>query len=72
MIEKTENLVRGVRVIRKILGNPKVIVATKVSKVEAVPKLQEAFGKEPILKSLLSTLPTNKEMQVYSKSNLEV
>ena len=47
MIEKTENLVRGVRVIRKILGNPKVIVATKVSKVEAVPKLQEAFGKEP-------------------------
>ena len=47
MIEKTENLVRGVRVIRKILGNPKVIVATKVSKIEAVPKLQEAFGKEP-------------------------
>ncbi len=47
MIEKTANLVRGVRVIRKILGNPKVIVATKVSKVEAVPKLQEAFGKEP-------------------------
>jgi len=47
MIEKTENLVRGVRVIRKLLGNPKVIVATKVSKVEAVPKLQEAFSKEP-------------------------
>jgi electron transport complex protein RnfC len=47
MIEKTENLVRGVRVIRKLLGNPKVIVATKVSKIEAVPKLQEAFGKEP-------------------------
>lgn len=47
MIEKTENLVRGVRVIRKLLGNPKVIVATKVSKIEAVPKLQAAFGKEP-------------------------
>jgi electron transport complex protein RnfC len=47
MIEKTENLVRGVRVIRKILGNPKVIVATKTSKIEAAPKLQEAFGKEP-------------------------
>ena len=47
MIEKTENLVRGVRVIRKLLGNPKVIVATKVSKVEAVPKLQAVFGKEP-------------------------
>ena len=47
MIEKTANLVRGVRVIRKLLGNPKVIVATKESKVEAIPKLQEAFGKEP-------------------------
>ena len=47
MIEKTENLVRGVRVIRKILGNPKVIVVTKDSKVEAIPKLQAAFGKEP-------------------------
>ena len=47
MIEKTENLVRGVRVIRKLLGNPKVIVVTKESKVEAIPKLQEAFGKEP-------------------------
>jgi electron transport complex protein RnfC len=47
MIERTANLVRGVRVLRKILGNPKVIVVTKDSKVEAVPKLQEAFGKEP-------------------------
>ena len=44
MIEKTENLVKGVRVIRKILGNPKVIVVTKESKVEAIPKLQEAFS----------------------------
>ena len=47
MIERTENIVRGVRVIRKILGNPKVIVATKDNKVEAIPRLQEAFGKEP-------------------------
>ncbi len=47
MVEKTANLVRGVRVVRKILGNPKVIIATKTSKVEAVPKLQEAFSKEP-------------------------
>jgi len=47
MVEKTANLVRGVRVIRKLLGNPKVIVATKTSKVEAVPKLIEAFSKEP-------------------------
>jgi electron transport complex protein RnfC len=47
MIEKTANLVRGVRVVRKLLGNPKVIVVTKESKVEAVQKLQEAFSKEP-------------------------
>ncbi|HSQ49242.1 MAG TPA: electron transport complex subunit RsxC [Candidatus Deferrimicrobiaceae bacterium] len=47
MIEKTENLVRGVRVIRKLLGNPKLIVVTKESKIEAIPKLQAAFGKEP-------------------------
>jgi len=47
LVEKTANLLRGVKVIRKILGNPKVIVATKVSKVEAIPKLQEVFGKEP-------------------------
>ncbi len=47
MIEKTENILRGVKVVRKLLGNPKVIVATKVSKVEAVPKLQEVFSKEP-------------------------
>jgi Na+-translocating ferredoxin:NAD+ oxidoreductase subunit C len=47
MVEKTANLVRGVRVVRKLLGNPKVIVVTKESKVEAVPKLKEAFAKEP-------------------------
>jgi electron transport complex protein RnfC len=47
MIERTANLVRGVRVVRKLLGNPKVVVVTKDSKIEAIPKLQEAFGKEP-------------------------
>jgi len=47
LIEKTTNLLRGVRVIRKILGNPKVVVATKTSKVEATAKLNEVFGKEP-------------------------
>jgi electron transport complex protein RnfC len=46
MIERTANLVRGVRVVRKLLGNPKVIVVTKESKVEAVPLLQEAFKNE--------------------------
>ena len=43
MVEKTQNLVRGVRVIRKLLGNPKVIVVTKTSKVEAIPKLQASL-----------------------------
>jgi electron transport complex protein RnfC len=47
LIEKTENLLRGVKVIRKLLWNPKVIVATKLSKVEAVHRLQKVFGKEP-------------------------
>ncbi len=47
LIEKTANILRGVKVIRKILGNPKVYIATKASKVEAIPKLQEVFGKEP-------------------------
>ncbi len=47
LIEKTENLLKGVKVIRRILGNPKVTVATKVSKVEALPRLQEIFANEP-------------------------
>ncbi len=47
LIEKTANILRGVKVIRKILGNPKVYIATKASKAEAIPKLQEVFGKEP-------------------------
>ncbi|MDR2699480.1 MAG: electron transport complex subunit RsxC [Nitrososphaerota archaeon] len=47
LIEKTANLLRGIKVIKKILGNPKVTIATKVSKAEAIPKLQEVFGNEP-------------------------
>ena len=47
LVEKTANLLRGVNVIKKILGNPHVTIATKVSKVEAVQKLQEVFGNEP-------------------------
>lgn len=47
IIEKTDNIVRGVRVIRKILGNPKVTLATEISKIEAVSKLQAAFANEP-------------------------
>lgn len=47
MIEKTANILRGVKVVRKLLGDPKVIVATKTSKVEAISKLQSVFSKEP-------------------------
>jgi electron transport complex protein RnfC len=47
LVEKTANLLRGVNVIKRILGNPKVTIATKVSKAEALPKLQEVFGSEP-------------------------
>jgi electron transport complex protein RnfC len=47
LIEKTANLRRGIRVLRKILGDPKVTIATKVSKTEAIPKLQEIFAEEP-------------------------
>jgi Na+-translocating ferredoxin:NAD+ oxidoreductase subunit C len=47
LIEKTDNLARGIWVIRKILGNPKVTIATDVSKTEAVSKLQTAFANEP-------------------------
>jgi electron transport complex protein RnfC len=47
LIEKAANLLRGVNVLKKILGNPKVTIATKVSKAEAIPKLQEVFGNEP-------------------------
>ena len=46
MIEKTANILRGVKVVRKLLGDPKVIVATKTSKVEAISKLQSVFGNE--------------------------
>jgi electron transport complex protein RnfC len=47
LVEKTANLQKGINVLRKILGNPKVTIATKVSKVEAIPKLQEVFANEP-------------------------
>jgi electron transport complex protein RnfC len=47
VIEKTTNILRGVRVIRKILDNPEVVIATRSDKVEAIAKLNEVFGKEP-------------------------
>ncbi len=47
IIEKTSNILQGVRVIRKILGSPKVIIATESNKIEAVAKLKEVFSGEP-------------------------
>jgi electron transport complex protein RnfC len=47
VIEKTANILRGVRVVRKILGSPEVVVATKSNKTEALAKLKEVFASEP-------------------------
>jgi electron transport complex protein RnfC len=47
LIEKTSNILNGVRVIRKILGSPDVVIATKDNKVEALAKLKEVFSGEP-------------------------
>jgi electron transport complex protein RnfC len=47
LIEKTSNILKGVKVMRKILGSPEVIIATKNNKIEALEKLKEAFSEEP-------------------------
>jgi electron transport complex protein RnfC len=47
IVEKTSNILKGVRVIRKILGSPHVVIATKSDKVEALAKLREVFSEEP-------------------------
>jgi electron transport complex protein RnfC len=47
IIEKTSNILQGVRVICKILGSPEVIIATESNKIEAVAKLKEVFSGEP-------------------------
>ena len=47
IIEKTSNILKGVKVIRKVLGSPDVVIATKSNKIEAVEKLKEVFSKEP-------------------------
>jgi electron transport complex protein RnfC len=47
IIEKTSNLLNGVRVMRKILGSPEVVIATKSNKTEALAKLTEVFSEEP-------------------------
>jgi len=47
IIEKTSNILKGVTVMRKVLGSPKVVIATKNNKIEAVEKLKEVFSGEP-------------------------
>jgi electron transport complex protein RnfC len=47
LVEKASNILQGVRVIRKILGSPEVVIATESNKIEAVAKLKEVFSGEP-------------------------
>jgi electron transport complex protein RnfC len=47
LIEKTSNIMKGIKVMRKILGFPEVIIATKINKIEAVERLKEVFSGEP-------------------------
>jgi electron transport complex protein RnfC len=47
LVEKASNILQGVRVIRKILGSPEVVIATESNKIEAVAKLKEIFSGEP-------------------------
>ena len=47
LIEKTSNILKGVKVMRKVLGSPEVVIATKDNKIEAVERLKEVFSEEP-------------------------
>jgi electron transport complex protein RnfC len=47
LIEKTSNILKGVKVMRKVLGSPKVVIAIKNNKIEAVERLKEVFSGEP-------------------------
>lgn len=47
LIEKTSDILKGVKVMRKVLGSPEVVIATKNNKVEAVERLKEVFSGEP-------------------------
>jgi electron transport complex protein RnfC len=46
LIEKTSNILKGVKVLRKVLGYPEVVIAIKNNKIEAIEKLKEAFSGE--------------------------
>jgi len=47
LVEKTSNILKGVKVMRKVLGFPEVVIATKNNKIEAVEKLEKVFSEEP-------------------------
>jgi len=47
LVEKTSNILKGVKVMRKVLGSPEVVIATKNNKIEALEKLKEVFSEEP-------------------------
>ena len=47
IIEKTSNILKGVKVMRKVLGDPAVVIAIKHNKIEAVEKFKEVFSGEP-------------------------
>jgi electron transport complex protein RnfC len=47
LIEKTLNILKGVKVMRKVLGSPEVVIAIKNNKIEALERLKEVFSGEP-------------------------
>ena len=47
LIEKTSNILKGVKVMCKVLGSPEVVIAIKNNKVEALEKLKDVFSEEP-------------------------
>ena len=47
MIENASDIVKGVRVMRRVLGNPSVVIAIKDKKKEALKSMSEAFSGEP-------------------------
>jgi len=61
LVEKTSNILKGVKVMRKVLGSPEVVIATKNNKIEALEKLKEVFSEEPDTLSMLFQKPFLRE-----------
>jgi electron transport complex protein RnfC len=47
VIEKTSNVLKGIKVMRKVLGSPEVVIAIKKNKSEALERLKEVVSGEP-------------------------